>query len=102
MNYATELKINESVGEGLLAPDEDEKEFMPLEGECRIEDVRPMQRLSMARLILTLVGFLLGTLFVIGLLALRYSKRLRARLLYNDCTFHDATHVLISGNDGSV
>lgn len=75
---------------------------MPLEGECRIEDVRPMKMLSVCRLILTVSLFLLATLVVIGLLVLRYSKKFRARLLYNDCEYSEATQVLITGNDGTT
>jgi hypothetical protein len=37
-----------------------------------------------------------------GLLALRYSKKLRAWLMYSDCPYEDATHVMIVGNDAIV
>jgi hypothetical protein len=75
---------------------------MPLEGECRIEDVRPLKRLPLWRLIPTLLFFLLGTLVVIGLLALRYSKKFRSRILYDDCQYEEATQVLITGNDDTT
>lgn len=37
-----------------------------------------------------------------GLLALRYSKKLRAWLLYADCLYEDSTHVMITGNDAVI
>jgi|JI6StandDraft_1071083.scaffolds.fasta_scaffold03351_4 hypothetical protein len=58
---------------------------MGLEGECRIDDVRPMRLHHLGRLIATVTLFLIASLVVIGLLALRYSKKFRARLFYQDC-----------------
>lgn len=58
-----------------------------------------MKLLPWWRLIPTVFLFLLGSLVVLGLLALRYSKRLRAWLFYNYCEYPEATQVLIVGND---
>ena len=102
MSFPTEQKFNDSIADVLFAPDEEEREFLPLEGECRIVQVQPMKRLPMWRLILTWVFFLLGTLIVVGLLVLRYSKKFRAKLLYDNCEYNEATHLLITGNDDTI
>lgn len=82
MNFTTESKLSEAPAEA-YAEDMTE-EFMALQGECKIQTIHPLERPPWYILIPKVLMFFICTLLVIGLLIIRYSKKVRRWLLYRD------------------
>lgn len=69
-----------------------------MEGECRVQSI---QLLSISYFKFIILGFLLS-ISVIGLLLLKYFKKLRAAAFYNKLTDNDSracTHVFVAGQE---
>jgi hypothetical protein len=69
-----------------------------MEGECKIKEVAYL-RINYAKAVFLTV---LMTLSVVGLLLLKYYKKLRALTFYNQLDLseiNEATHVYVKGSD---
>lgn len=76
------------------------EELLELQGECRIDRFEPLRRNWWKTILMTPLLVLATALILLGVM--RKRRDVSARLMYDQCTMAEATHVLIVGNDRSM